>query len=106
MGNTALPRVGDAELQRLTALIEDALNALEEKPLANAVIIPVTFTAAYPAGVRVYHGLGRAPVGYFVVNTLNAFGWLTQIPTPNEPDPRNYITLGYGSTANTLIVVF
>jgi hypothetical protein len=106
MGNTELPLVGDAQLQRLTQLINDAFNALEASPLNGAVFVPVTFTAAFPVGVRVYHGLGRPARGYFVVNTPNAFGLLTEIPQPHEPDPRNYITLGYGSAAQTLIAVF
>jgi hypothetical protein len=106
VSNTALPRFGDAQTQDLINRLEIALNALESQPLAGATIVPVTFTAAYPAGVRVYHGLGRVPKGYFVVNTANAFGLLTEIPVPTEPDPRNYITLGYGSAAVTLVAVF
>lgn len=106
MSNTALPRFGDPKLDQLVNRLEIAINDLESKPLANAVIVPVTFTAAYPAGVRVYHGLGRPAQGYFVVNTANAFGLLTEIPQASETDPRNYITLGYGSAAVTLVVVF
>lgn len=106
MGNTALPRTGDAKTDDLINRLESALNALEANPLNGAVFIPVTFTAAFPVGVRVYHGLGRVPRGYFVVNTPNAFGLLTEIPQPNEPDPRNYITLSYGSAAVTTVAVF
>lgn len=105
MTPTVLPR--QLSLPEALDRIERALNALERQPLLNGNIIPVTFTAAYPAAVRVYHGLGRAPKGYYVINTGgNAFGLLTEVPPANEPDPANYITLAFGSAASTLIVVF
>jgi hypothetical protein len=106
MGNTALPRYGDKKIDDLVNRLEIAINALEAHPLANLRIISVTFPAPVPATVRVYHGLGYRPSGYFVVNTQNAYPLLTEAPPANEPDPGNYITFGYSTASTVLIAVY
>lgn len=106
MANTTLPRTGNRQADEIIDRAERSIRALEQNPLAQAVFVPVTFTAAYPATVRVYHGLGRPARGYFVVNTPNAFGFLTEVPPTSEPEPANYITLAYGSAAVALIAIF
>lgn len=93
-------------MNKLIDAIERALNHLEAIPTNNAKIIQgVVFTAAYPTSTRVFHGLGYKASGYFVVNTFNAFGLLTEFPAETV-DPSNYINLAYGSAATVDIVVF
>lgn len=105
MGNTALPRVGDGPLQRLTQLIEDALNDLEGKPLTGVVVLaPIAFPA-FPATVRVYHGLGRAPVGWLVVKN-SAFISFADVTTPAETDQANYAVLACNLAATLTLAVF
>lgn len=104
MSNTTLPRVGDGALRDLTRRIEDAIRALEKAPLAGAVIIgPVTFAST--ADVRVYHGLGRAPVGFWQVRKNFAVD-VTDGLVPEAIDPANYITLraSLGGVSITLAV--
>ena len=105
MSTTSLPRP-PADPAEVIVAVEQSLNALETHPLANLRIISVTFPAPVPATVRVYHGLGYKPVGYFVVNTQNAYPLLTEAPPTNEPDPQHYITFGYSTASTVLIAVF
>lgn len=104
MGNTALPLVGDADLQRLTQLIEDALNALEAKPLNGGVIITQAFTTA---DNRVYHGLGRPAQGYLIVRKSFAVD-IFEGAVPETVDPGNYVTLraSAGGAGNISVLVF
>jgi hypothetical protein len=102
--STNLPRLGDNELQRLTRLIEDALNRLESNPLNNAVVLGAQTINS--TDTRVYHGLGRSVAGFWVVR---GGGGATVFDgaVPETIDPANYITLRAstgGAPAFTLAV--
>jgi hypothetical protein len=103
MANTALPRVGDAQLQRLIGILEDALNAIEAAPLAGVTLLPPVPVDSIDT--RVYHGLGRPARGYWVVgNPAGTFvfdGRIAEIV-----DPFNYFTLRATVPGTVSLAVF
>ncbi len=104
MSNTALPRIGDAATQDLINRLEVAINALEATPLAGVVVLPsVTFGAG---DLRVYHGLGRAVRGYFVVRCAVTGVTVGDGLTPETIDPRNYVSLRASAAVALTLAVF
>jgi hypothetical protein len=106
MGNTALPRFGDDRTQDLINRLEIAIQALEANPLAGLrVLQPIAFPA-FPPTLRVYHGLGRAPQGWFVVRQ-SQFVFFADLTTPtNETDPANYSVLACNAATTLTLAVF
>lgn len=101
MNNTALPRIGDAQMQRLIDIIETALNELEGSPFAGAVVV----TQAIGTGdTRVYHGLGRVPK-YFWVVRASADVRVFDGAVPETTDSANYITLRASSAQTVTLAV-
>jgi hypothetical protein len=102
MGNTALPRVGDDQLQRLTALIEQAIQALEANPFAGLRILPPVVIGA--SDTRVYHGLGYPLRYYFIVSTPIDIR-LAVGAVPETIDPANYFTLRASTPGQVTLAV-
>lgn len=102
MANTALPRVGDGPLQRLTQIIEDALNDLEGKPLAGVVILPRQLVGA--SDTRIYHGLGR-PVAFYWIVGSNVDVRVADGAVAETIDPFNYLTLRASTAAVLALAV-
>lgn len=104
MVTTDLPRVGDTDLQRLTSLIEDALNALQSNPLNNAVVLPLQLVNT--TDTRVYHGLGRVPIGFFPVRCAVSGVTVADGVTAETLDPFNYISLRASAGVAVSLAVF
>ena len=110
-GNTALPRLVAETIQALVGAlnqiidrVERALNVLEAHPFAGMVLATQVVTTA---DTRVYHGLGRIPIGYFIVRA-SAGAVVFDSPTaPETIDPSNYIVLRATSgTPTVTLAVF
>lgn len=100
--NTVLPRVGDAQNQRLIDIIERSLNALEGWPPSSLVMVT---QAVGTADTRVFHGLGRAAAGYFLVRStvdVRIFDGAVAEAT----DPANYLRLRASVAATVTLLVF
>lgn len=102
MSNTALPRVGDAQLQRLIGIVETALNALESSPFAGAVLIR---QAIGVTDTRVYTGLGHAVSGYFLVRAT-ADVRVFDGAVPEAIDAANYVSLRASSAQTVTLAVY
>jgi len=103
VSNTALPRFGDAQLQDLINRLEQALSALEGKPLANVLLLgPITIATT---DTRVYHGLGRALGGYFVVRAAGDVR-IFDGAVPETLDPANYVSLRSSNPVAVTLAVF
>jgi len=109
-GNTALPRLVATAMAALVGAlnqiidrIERALNVLEAHPLAGMAIVTQTIGAA--ADTRVYHGLGRAALGYFIVR-CSADVRVCDGLVSEAIDPANYVSLRASSAQTVTLAVF
>lgn len=100
--NTVLPRVGDAQMQRLIDMLEKAINALEAASLNQAVTVTqaIGFT-----DTRVYHGMGRVPIGYIGIRSDTPTTLYDGV-VAETIDPANYISLRCSTAATVTILIF
>lgn len=88
--HTILPRIGDANLQRLADTTERSINKLEAHPFANVKILNNVVVGA--GDTRIYHGLGYKLTGYWIISAVGDVR-LAVGAAPETADPSNYFTL-------------
>lgn len=99
----ALPRTGNALLDRIVIAIEAALGALVDAPLVQAVVLPPQTIGI--TDTRVYHGLGRPLRGYLLVRAPASTA-LFDGAAAETVDPSNFVTLRVSAAASVTIAVF
>lgn len=101
MSDTTLPRP-PAGLDEIVVAIEQALQALEDHPLAGIkVLAPQTIGTT---DTRVFHGLGQRPIGYLLLKAPSAVGTLIDGATPEAVDPQNFITLRLSAAPGSVLI--
>lgn len=98
-----LPRFGDIDQDRISDALEDAIGDLVSAPLADARVLAPQLVGV--TDTRIYHGLERRPVGYFVAKApadVRVFDGATA----EANDPSHFITLRASSAQTVTLVVF
>lgn len=100
---TTLPRDGTVIQREIQDKTERAIRQLEASVLDGMTLVPATVNAT---DTRVYHGLGRVPLGYWIVRCASVGVTVADGLSPETADPQNYIILrcSAGTTALTLAV--
>lgn len=99
----SLPRFS-GPIDRALDVIESALRRLAAAVLIDAVVLPPT--AINTTDTRVFHGLGRPPVGYLVVKNPGVAIVVADGLVPEAADPANFLTLRCSFPATVTLLVF
>jgi hypothetical protein len=90
--NTAEQPGGSELLDRIMVLLQNTFRSLAGT-ITNGALIQVSFDAtAFPAGQRVFHGLGRQPVTFEAVN-MQAPGGVVFESAAANPYRSKYLLL-------------
>lgn len=84
--------------------VDTSLKKLAASPLVDAVVLPPQVINT--TDTRIYHGLGRLPVGYFLVKSPSVVNVLGDGLVPESKDPTNYIVLRMAFSDTVTLVVF
>lgn len=98
-----LPRFG-SPIDRALDAIEGFCRRVALMALADAVVLPPQLINT--TDTRIYHGLGRLPVGRFLVKNPGVGDVLADGLVPESKDPANFITLRMSFPGTVTLIVF
>jgi hypothetical protein len=102
MISVQVPRTGNPETDRALSTVAEALSALAALP-ANAGAPAIVSQALTTSDTRVYHGLGRAPLGWLVCGQT-ADATVYEVSTSDAPSEYINLRASASVTARLLFI--